>query len=193
MKKVLLLLAEGFEVYEAGVFIDVIGWNLAEGDHSTELFTCALKKEILSSFNQKFVIDYLVNEIDVTSFDALAVPGGFEVYNFYKDAYDERFLDVVRKFKKENKIIASVCVGSLVLGKSGILLNKKGTTYNLPKRREALKGFGVNVVNEPIVIDDNIITSWNPSTGIDVALTLLKMLTSKQNADFIREKMGFKR
>lgn len=193
MKKVLLLLAEGFEVYEAGVFIDVIGWNLAEGDHSTELFTCALKKEILSSFNQKFVIDYLVNEIDVTSFDALAVPGGFEVYNFYKDAYDERFLDVVRKFKKENKIIASVCVGSLVLGKSGILLNKKGTTYNLPKRREALKGFGVNVVNEPIVIDDNIITSWNPSTGIDVALTLLEMLTSKQNADFIREKMGFKR
>jgi len=27
MKKVLLLLADGFETYEASVFIDVIGWN----------------------------------------------------------------------------------------------------------------------------------------------------------------------
>ena len=46
MKKVLLLLADGFETFEASVFIDVIGWNLVEGDNSTELFTCGLKKEI---------------------------------------------------------------------------------------------------------------------------------------------------
>lgn len=46
MKKVLLLLADGFEIYEASVFIDVIGWNLAEGDHSTELFTCGLKRKL---------------------------------------------------------------------------------------------------------------------------------------------------
>ena len=46
MKKVLLLLADGFETFEASVFIDVIGWNLVEGDKSTELFTCGLKKEI---------------------------------------------------------------------------------------------------------------------------------------------------
>lgn len=47
------------------------------------------------------------------------------------------------------------------------------------------------MINEPIVIDDNIITSWNPSTAIDVALILLEMLTSKQNADYIRWMMGF--
>ena len=34
MKKVLLLLANGFEIFEASVFIDVIGWNLVEGDCS---------------------------------------------------------------------------------------------------------------------------------------------------------------
>jgi hypothetical protein len=42
MKRVLLLLADGFETFEASVFIDVIGWNLVDGDHSTELFTCGL-------------------------------------------------------------------------------------------------------------------------------------------------------
>jgi len=191
MKRILLLLAEGFEIFEASVFIDVIGWNLVDGDKSTELFTCGLNKEIKSSFNQKFIVDYLNDEIDVDSFDALAVPGGFEEYNFYKDAYDERFLELIREFKAKDKIIASICVAALPLGKSGVLKNKKGTTYKNPIRRDALKSFGVLVINEPIVIDDNIITSWNPSTAVDVALLLLELLTSKTNADYIRSIMGF--
>lgn len=191
MKKVLLLLADGFETFEASVFIDVIGWNFVDGDGSTQLFTCGLKKEIKSSFNQRFIVDYLVDDIDINSFDALAIPGGFEVYGFYNDAYDENFLDLIRDFKAKNKIIASICVGALALGKSGVLKDKKGTTYNSAVRREALQGFGVNVIHQPIVMDDNIITSWNPSTAIDVALLLLELLTSKTNADYIREIMGF--
>jgi len=191
MKKVLLLLANGFETFEASVFIDVIGWNLVEGDCSTQLFTCGLKKEIESSFNQRFIVDFVVDEIDITLFDALAIPGGFEVYGFYDDAYDEKFLELIRGFKSNNKIIASICVGALPLGKSGILKDKKATTYNNVVRREALQGFGVNVINEAIVIDDNVITSWNPSTAIDVALLLLEQLTTKNNADNIRKLMGF--
>ncbi len=192
MKRVLLLLAEGFETYEASVFIDVMGWNLVEGNGATQLFTCGLKREIKSSFNQRFLVDYLIQEIEVDSFDALAIPGGFEVYDFYRDAYDERILDLIREFKKQDKIIASICVAALALGKSGILKGKKGTTYNKkPVRQETLRSFGVKVIHEPIVIDDNIITSWNPSTAMDVALILLEMLTTKQNANYIREIMGF--
>jgi 4-methyl-5(b-hydroxyethyl)-thiazole monophosphate biosynthesis len=191
MKKVLLLLADGFEIYEASVFIDVIGWNLVEGDSSTQLFTCGLRKEIKSSFNQRFIVDHLVSDIDISEFDALAVPGGFEVFGFYKDAYDEQFLNLIRGFKARNKFIASICVGALPLGKSGILKGKIATTYNNPIRREALQGFGVEVINQPIVTDDNMITSWNPSTAVDVALLLLEHLTSKNNADKVRGLMGF--
>lgn len=191
MKKVLLLLAEGFEIFEASAFIDVIGWNLAEGDNSTELFTCGLKKEIKSSFNQRFIVDYVIDEIDISSFDALAIPGGFEIYGFYNDAYDDKFLDLIKEFKSKNKIIASICAGALPVGKSGVLIGKNGTVYNSEIRREALKGFGVNVIHQPIVIDDNVITSWNPSTAIYVALFLLEKLTTKNNADKVRQLMGF--
>jgi 4-methyl-5(b-hydroxyethyl)-thiazole monophosphate biosynthesis len=191
MKKVLLLLADGFETFEASVFIDVIGWNLVEGDNSTQLFTCGLRKEIKSSFNQRFIVDHLVSEIDISEFDALAVPGGFEVYGYYKDAYDEQFLGVISDFKAQGKFIASVCVGALPLGKSGILKGKTATTYNNPIRREALQGFGVEVINQRIVTDDNMITSWNPSTAVDVALLLLEHLTTKNNADKVRGLMGF--
>ena len=192
MKRVLLLLAGGFETFEASAFIDVIGWNLVDGDGTTELFTCGLRKEIKSSFNQRFIVDYLIGEVDIDSFDALAIPGGFEEYDFYRDAYDEQFLELIRNFKTKDKIIASICVAALSLGQSGILRNKKGTTYNQNAiRQDALRGFGVQVMNEPIVVDDNIITSWNPSTAIDVALILLEFLTSKTNADYIRQIMGF--
>ncbi|MFW6289442.1 MAG: DJ-1/PfpI family protein [Mariniphaga sp.] len=190
-KRILLLLAEGFEVYEASVFIDVMGWNLEEGDGSTELVTCGLRKEIKSSFGQRFIVDSLVEEVDLQEFDALAVPGGFEIFGFYNDGYDNRFLDVIRRFREADKVIASVCAGALPLGKSGILKHKKGTTYNSVVRREALEKFDVQVIHQPVVMDDNIITSWNPSTAMDVAFLLLELLTSKGNADKVRRLMGF--
>ena len=193
-KKILLLLANGFETYEASVFIDVMGWNLIDGDGTTVLESCGFTKEVNSSFGQRMVVDHLIDDIDVNDYDALAIPGGFEEYDFYDEAYDERFSEIIREFKKQEKIIASVCVGSLAIGKSGILTGKKGTTYSLKsKRQEALRSFHVNVINEPVVVDDNIITSWDPSTGIDVALMLLEQLTSSKNAVHIRDIMGFSR
>lgn len=109
---------------------------------------------------------------------------------FYKDAYHDKFLDLIRRFRAENKVVVSIRDGILPVGKSGILQGKNGITYNSDVRREALNNFGVNVVNEPIVLDDYIITSWNPSTAIDVALLLLELLTNKKNAEYVRYLMG---
>ena len=192
MKNVLLLLANGYETYEASVFIDVIGWNLIDGDKSTKLFSCGLKKEVSSSFNQKCIVDYLVDDINVDDYDALAIPGGFEEFEFYKEAYDEKFLNVIRDFQKQNKLIASICVAALSLGKSGILNGRFATTYNKKAiRQDTLKKYGVNVKNEPVVIDGNVMTCWNPSTAIDVAFLLLEQLTTKENTNYIKSIMGF--
>lgn len=178
---------------EASAFIDVIGWNHLEGDGSTLLYTCGLCKEIVSSFNQRFIVDYLIDEVDVDSFDALAIPGGFEEYNYYIDAYDERVLNLIRDFNTKSKIIASICVAALPLGRSGVLKGKNGTTYNSPKRRETLLDFGVTLIDKPIVQTGNIITSHGPSTAIDVAFLLLELLTTQSNTDAVAKLMGFKR
>ena len=154
MKKVLLLLADGFEIYEASAFIDVIGWNLLEGDKSTQLFTCALKKEIKSTFNQRFIVDFTIDQINIEEYAALAIPGGFEDFGFYIDAYNPDFLDVIIKFENQQKTIASICTGALPVAESNILQNRNGTTYNLnPKRQNALRNKSVNVLNQPIVED----------------------------------------
>lgn len=190
-QNILLLLANGFEILEASAFIDVMGWNLEEGDNSTKLFSCGLRKEVNSSFNQKFVVNYLVNKVDIDSFNALVIPGGFKNYGYYEDAYNIEFLKIIREFRSQNKIIASVCVGALPLAKSGILKNKNATTYNQTEYRQILKNNGVVVSNEQIVIDDNLITSNGPSTAVEVAFILLKRLTSKENTLQVRKLMGF--
>jgi protein deglycase len=193
MKKVLLLLADGFETLEASVFIDVIGWNLVDGDGTTQLFSCGLRREVKSSFNQHVVVDYLIDEINTEEFDALAIPGGFEEFGYYKDAYSDEFLKLIRMFDAQSKIIAAVCVGALPIARSGVLTNRRATTYNKGGiRQEELGSYQVNVINEPIVTDCNVITSWNPSTAPEVAFLLLESLTSKDQCNFIREIMGFK-
>jgi protein deglycase len=193
MKKVLLLLADGFETLEASAFIDVIGWNQVDGDGSTQLFSCGLRREIKSSFNQRLVVDYLVDEINTEEFEALVIPGGFQEFGYYKDAYNEEFLKLIRKFNAQRKTIASVCVGALPIARSGILTNRRATTYNNNiLRTEELASYSVNVIDEPIVVDCNVITSWNPAMATDVAFLLLEQLTSKNQSYFIREIMGFK-
>ena len=194
MKKVLLLLANGFEAVEASVFTDVIGWNNYEGDGSTELVTVGLSQKLKCTWNFTVIPEMTVDELNLDEFDALAIPEGYEEAGFYKDAYSENFLNVIREFDKAGKIIASICVAALPIGKSGVLNGRYGTTYNLGegKRQKQLSEFGVKVLrNEPIVMDKNIITSYNPSTAFDVAFKLLELLTSKENCNNVKRLMGF--
>lgn len=193
MKKICLLLADGFEAVEASVFTDVLGWNKWEGDESTEVVTVGLRKKLTCTWNFTVIPEKTVDEIQLDEFDALAIPGGFEEAGFYQDAYSNEFLHVIQHFHAKQKPIASICVASLALGKSGILTNKKATTYSHPtsKRKEQLKNFGAIVHNDLIVQDGNIITSSNPGTAFDVAFLLLEILTSKQNATHVKDLMGF--
>jgi 4-methyl-5(b-hydroxyethyl)-thiazole monophosphate biosynthesis len=192
MKKVLLLLANGFEAVEASVFTDVIGWNKLEGDGTTDLITAGMRENLKCTWNFTVIPEMHISEVNIDEFDALAIPGGFEEAGFYEDAYSEEFLSIIREFDRAGKIIASICVGALPIGKSGVLVGRNATTYNLGKRQKQLSEFGANVLgDEPIVVDKNIITSYNPSTAFDVAFNLLEMLTSKENCNNVKKLMGF--
>jgi 4-methyl-5(b-hydroxyethyl)-thiazole monophosphate biosynthesis len=192
-KKVLLFLAQGFEEYEASVFTDVIGWSRVYGTEPVELVTTGFLPEIKCTWNLTVKLEMEFNDINPADFDALAIPGGFENAGFYNDAFDERLLNLIREFDLENKVIASVCVAALPLGKSGVLNGRKATTYDLLDglRRKQLSDYGAIVLDESIVIDRNIITSTGPSTALDVAFILLGMLTDSENVDAVKKYMRF--
>ncbi len=192
-KKVLVFLAKAFETMEFGVFIDVLGWARVDYGHNIFVDTCGFTEKVISTFNVTVIVDKTIGEINVDEYDALAIPGGFGEFGFYEEAYDERFLKLVREFDAKGKIIATICSGSFPVAKSGVLKNRKATTYHLKNGyyQNKLKEFEVNVVNEPIVIDGNIITSYCPETAPNIAFELLKMLTSEEEMEVIKKAMGF--
>jgi 4-methyl-5(b-hydroxyethyl)-thiazole monophosphate biosynthesis len=192
-KNILLFLAQGFEEYEASVFTDVIGWSRVYGNEPVDLVTSGLRPEIKCTWNFIVRPELEFEKINVQEFDALAIPGGFEKAGYYQDAYDERFLNLIREFDKQGKIIASICVAALPIAKSGVLKGRKATTYDLLDgvRRKQLADLAAEVQDESIVIDKNIITSTGPSTAIDVAFILLEMLTDKENVKVVKKYMRF--
>ncbi|MCC0662279.1 MULTISPECIES: DJ-1/PfpI family protein [unclassified Clostridioides] len=192
--KVLVFLAKGFETMEFSVFVDVMGWARNDYDYDIDVVTGGFKKQVVSTFNVPVLVDKTIDEICVDDYDALAIPGGFEEFGFYDEAYDTSFLNLIREFDTKEKIIATICVAALPVGKSGVLKNRKATTYHLKdgQRQKQLSEFDVNVVNEPIVVDRNIITSYCPETAPHVAFKLLEMLTSKEHMEVVKLAMGFK-
>ena len=194
MKKICLLLPNGFEAVEASVFTDVFGWNKDVSEGSTELVTVGTREELKCTWNLTVKPERLLSEVTAHEFDALAIPGGFEQAGFYEDAFRSDVLDFIQEFDKQGKLIAAICVGSLVIGKSGVLQGRNATTYNRSngKRQIQLAEVGVNVIRDQrIVIDKNIITSFNPATAFDVAFTMLELLTSTDNANNVKRLMGF--
>ncbi|MFO7843274.1 MAG: DJ-1/PfpI family protein [Bacteroidales bacterium] len=192
-KKVLLLLAQGFEEYEASVFTDVFGWSRAEGLEGVELVTAGKRKQIQGTWNLKVEPQSLLKDINLQEFDALAIPGGFEEAGFYDDAYDEEFLNAIKYFNQVGKPIATICVAALPVAKAGALKNRNATTYDLNDghRKKQLAAMGAIVKDQRIVKDDNIITSIGPATALDVAFMLLEILTSNENVQEVKHHMRF--
>lgn len=191
MKRILLLLANGVEPLEMAAITDVLGWANLVGDEKLEVVDVGLRSRIATTFGLSLSPSQLLHDVDLNSFDALAIPGGFEPAGFYEEALSEEFLAVIRHFAAANKVVASVCVSSICLGAAGVLEGKNATTYHQigGKRKQQLVDTGAIFVDRPIVIDGNLITSTGPGTAIEVAFELLERVTSKANADKLREVM----
>lgn len=195
-RKILLMMTKGVEMLEASAFIDVFGWHRDLKGGKISIVTCGLEKQVISSFGLKFEVDLLLDEVlemDISGFDALALPGGFGYYGFYEEAFDPRLLGLINRFNQAGKILAAICVGALILGKSGVLEGKQATTYHLMagRRQNQLREMGAEIMDAPVVIDGNIMTSWCPSTAPEVAFKVLEMLAGKEDADEIRTMMGY--
>ena len=204
--RVMILALSGFEMLEFSAFADVLGWSKLEGGLDIEYDTAGFSREVRSTFDVPITVDRFLwrrgagvctpVSVCAQDYDALAIPGGFEEYGYYEDAYKDETVMLIRAFHKAGKPIASVCVGALALGNSGILEGRKATTYALngDHRQKQLAAFGAEVqADESIVVDGNLITSCGPSTATDVAFRLLEMLTDEESADKVRALMGFEK
>ncbi|MDB8804305.1 DJ-1 family glyoxalase III [Romboutsia sp. 1001216sp1] len=177
MKKVLVMLADGFEEIEAISVVDVLRRANVVGD------MCSIKKEYVKGTHDIVLkSDCSIDDINVNEYDAIVLPGGLPGATNLKD---ERVKDFVQKLHKSGKIVAAICAAPETLEEFEVLKNRKCTSYpGFIKDKSS-----VSYVEEIVVRDENIITSRGPATAIEFSLELLKALGYEEKAKEIREEM----
>jgi 4-methyl-5(b-hydroxyethyl)-thiazole monophosphate biosynthesis len=177
--KALVFLAPGFEEIEAvtvvdilkraGVDVTVAGLtpNMTEGKHGL-----------------KVTPDTSIDNVDVTDFDAVVLPGGNPGYKNLRK--DPRVVAMVKKAFDSNKLVAAICAGPTVLSDAGILEGKACTIY--PGMEDELVKGGGKPRSDSIVVDGTVITSRGPATAFLFALTLAEKLAGKQASELVSKK-----
>ena len=101
--------------------------------------------------------DAAIVEMRATDFDGLVVPGGFMPDKLRRDP---DVLQLVRDFDIAGKLIAAICHGGWIPISAKILKGKR-VTGSLGIKDD-LENAGGIWVNEPVVIDGNLISSRTP-------------------------------
>lgn len=181
-KKVLVLLAEGFEEIEAVTSIDLLRRAGAEVvvaglDHGP----------ITGARGIAMHADTHVGDVEYSDFDALVLPGGMPGSKNLAESVD---VDAIVKYMyHKEKLIAAICAApALVLASKGVLDNKNATCY--PGSELDFKDSTTHL-EDGVVVDGNIITSQGVGTAIDFSLAIIGKLYGKTTADSVAKRIVY--
>lgn len=179
MKKVAVLLAEGFEDIEALATVDILRRARIQCD------TISIKEEYVTSAHGVIVkADKIFGEY-IEEYDMIVCPGGLPGAKYLSE--DDRVITVLKKFSKlKEKYIAAICASpAMVLSAAEIEENKYITSYPSIEFENMLEK--ANYVDELVVVDGNLITSRGPATTFLFAYKLVDILGG--NSENLKEGM----
>jgi protease I len=121
----------------------------------------------------------LLNEIDVTKFDAVLFIGGVGA----KEYFDNKTAQgIAKKAIENNKILGAICIAPSILANAGVLKDKKATAFR--SEADNLKEKGASFTDEDITKDGNIITANGPGAAKEFAKSIAEtLLKRKSKAD----------
>ena len=176
-KKVLVILADGFEEIEAITPVDVLRRA------GLEVTLAGLSGRVITGAHGiKFQADMTLDEYK-DSPDAIVLPGGMPGAKNLGES--KKVTEIVKRMNSQKKIVGAICAApALALAPAGVLDGKKATCYpgfeqNFPA--------SVSFSNERVVVDGNIITSRGPGSALEFALELVEQLAGKEKAKALTE------
>lgn len=86
--------------------------------------------------------------------------GGSSVPEFFWN--DKKLQELVTAFAAAGKVVAAICLSTVVLAKAKLLAGREATVYFLPQAIEELKQAGAKYVKETLLIHNNIILAEGP-------------------------------
>lgn len=131
-------------------------YRLLEEDFEIDIASFQ-KTKISAKYHFEIEADLSVDDVNGNDYDALLLPGGMAPEKLRQN---EKVLSIVNEFHNANKPIAAICHGQQILISAGVLNGVKATCY--PGIKDDLVNCGANYVNNPVVVDNNIVTSRRP-------------------------------
>jgi transcriptional regulator GlxA family with amidase domain len=117
---------------------------------------------------------------DAPAIDLLVVPGGFGTRPLLQD---EETIEWIRDTAGRARQTASVCTGSLLLARAGLLDGRRATTHWGAFGLLGSLGRDIVVDRESRFVDDGVMTSAGVASGIDLAFHVVERLLGKEVAD----------
>ena len=174
MARVLVPLAQGCEELEAITITDLLTRA------GIEVVTAGLDdKPVKASRGMVLMPDHPLDDVIDQEFDMIVLPGGLPGADHLNN--DPRIQQLVKKLYQQDKFTAAICAAPRVLATAGILDNKQATSF--PGALDNFPAKNMIYLEEPVVVDGNVITSRGPGTAMDFALTLIEKLAGKANRE----------
>src|SRR5213078_3505652 len=124
---------------------------------------------------------------DLRDFDLLYVPGGFGTRQLVDD---ERCIAYLRSWGT-TRPLASVCTGSLLLGRAGYLTGKRATTNHAAL--DLLRPYCADVVTDRRIVDEGlVVTAGGVSSSLDLGLYLVEKFWGQPAREKIAAKMEYR-
>ena len=113
--------------------------------------------------------------------DVLLIPGGFGTRALIED---DAALEWIAGTAAGAELVTSVCTGSLLLARAGLLDGKRATTHGSAlDLLEQIGGGKVTVERGARWVDDGIVTSAGVAAGIDMAFAVVAKLCGEEVAE----------
>jgi transcriptional regulator GlxA family with amidase domain len=173
-RTVAILLFDEIEVLDfAGPFEVFAVTNELSNDQLFAVVTVAAEKRAIRARNG-LSVNPAHTLADCPPPDILIVPGGFGTRALLKN---QPVLDWIKSINTTAEIVASVCTGSVVLGRAGLLDGLKATTHHecFDLLREHAPRTTV-VETDRFIDNGRILTAAGISAGIDMSLHLVARL-----------------
>lgn len=168
MSKFIVFLADGLEDVEAITVIDY----LRRADIEVDTVSVMEGLDVLTKSNIKIRADKHISDINPDDYDGLYIPGGTKGAETLRD--DDRVIDIVKKFDSEEKLVAAICAGPIVLNRAGVLADKRATSF--PSIESDLDNIGQYVDDQVVVTDGHITTSRGAATTVYLAMRLVEII-----------------
>lgn len=175
-----MILDDGFEDIEAITVLDVLTRA------GVEVTVAGLHDgPIKAAYGTTILPDTTIDKV-TNIFDGIMLPGGRK--NAESLAANLNVLELVRKYNAEHKMIAAICAApSHVLSETAGILKGRPSSGD-PIFNDKLAAGGAIITDQPVTVDDNIITGMGPGAAMPFALKLAEYLTDKETADNLARK-----